>query len=486
MKKIILILAIALAYSSQLWSQNEVDALRYSKTTFGGTARYMSMGGAFTALGADFSALSSNPGGIGLYKKSEISFTPSLFFSMTSSDYKGSSTIDRKGNFNISNVGVVFVTKPEKSNSSALKYFQFGIGLNRINNFNRRTIIEGENQGTSIVDTYVNDANGIPYQDIEDDHDGFYAYDLNLALWTYMIDTLPGYTNLYYSSVPQGTTKLQRKEILSWGSTNEFSLAFGANLSNRIYLGGSFGFPYIRYFEKDRYTEKDLNDQIDDFNEINITDELITKGGGFNLKFGMIFHATSWLRIGGAIHSPTWYNNLSDEYLARITTDFDNGDHFTSESPYGYYDYNLETPWRAIGGISFIIAKTALLSGEYEYIDYSSARFRGAEYSFDIENSAISNVYGATQNIRVGAEYRIGNFALRGGYAMYGSPFHSNLNDGQVNYITGGLGFREKNFFIDLAYVRSDSDEDYYLYYNEKARNHLTSNNFLITVGFRY
>lgn len=486
MKRIILILVVIMANGYLLVSQNEVDALRYSRTTFGGTARFMSMGGAFGALGADFSTLSSNPGGIGLYKKSEFSLTPSIYFGNTNSNYKNSLADDSKSNFNISNAGVIFTTESAKGKSSVLKYVQFGIGLNRINNFNRRMIIEGENNENSFVDTYVDDANGINYSDIENDIYGDYAYDLNLAWMTYLIDTVPGNTNQYWGAVPEGERILQRKEINSWGSTNELVVAFGANLGHRLYLGGSLGFPYVRYFEKSYYSELDTEIDTTDFIKISFNDELITRGGGFNLKFGMILRATDWFRIGGAIHSPTWYNNLSDEWRTMITTDFDNGDHFTFESPIGNYDYNLETPWRALGGISFIIGKVALISADYEYIDYTAARLRGVEYSFSTENSAIRNKYAATQNIRIGGEYKIGNFAVRGGYAMYGSPFASNINDGEITYFTGGLGYRDKNFFVDLAYVRSVSDEDYYLYYSEKASNDLTSNNFLFTIGFRY
>ncbi len=486
MKRIILILAVIMANGYLLVSQNEVDALRYSRTTFGGTARYMSMGGAFGALGADFSTLSSNPAGIGLYRKSEFSFTPSIYFGNTNSDFKNSTAEDSKSNFNISNAGVVFTTETGKEKNSVLKYIQFGIGLNRINNFNRRMIIEGENNENSFVDTYVDDANGINYSEIENDPYGDFAYDLNLAWMTYLIDTLPGTTSEYWGAVPVGVNKLQRKEVNSWGSTNEFLIAFGTNIGNRLYLGGSFGFPYVRYFEESHYTEADNKNEISDFNKMSLYEELATRGSGFNLKFGMILRAADWLRIGGAVHSPTWYNNMSDEWRSILTTDFDNNDHYYEESPYGYYDYNLETPWKALGGISFIIGKVALVSADYEFIDYTSARLRGVEYGFSNENAAISNKYSATQNIRIGGEYKIGNFAVRGGYAMFGSPFASSINDGEITYFTGGLGYREKNFFVDLAYVRSVSDEDYYLYYSEKAVNTLSSNNFLLTIGLRY
>ena len=39
---------------------------------YGGTARFMSMGGAFTALGGDISTLSQNPAGIGVFRTSEM------------------------------------------------------------------------------------------------------------------------------------------------------------------------------------------------------------------------------------------------------------------------------------------------------------------------------------------------------------------------------------------------------------------------------
>lgn len=59
MKKI-MIIGILLAGSLLAKAQNEVDALLFSQSVYQGTARSMAMGGAFGALGADFSALSTN------------------------------------------------------------------------------------------------------------------------------------------------------------------------------------------------------------------------------------------------------------------------------------------------------------------------------------------------------------------------------------------------------------------------------------------
>ena len=41
-----------------------------------GTARFSAMAGAYGGLGADFTALSYNPAGIGFYQFSELIFTP--------------------------------------------------------------------------------------------------------------------------------------------------------------------------------------------------------------------------------------------------------------------------------------------------------------------------------------------------------------------------------------------------------------------------
>ena len=82
------ILRIAIAISTiAANAQNEVDALRYSTQNLSGTARFSAMGGAFGSLGGEFSALSSNPAGIGMYQVSEFTFTPSFNLNTTTSYY---------------------------------------------------------------------------------------------------------------------------------------------------------------------------------------------------------------------------------------------------------------------------------------------------------------------------------------------------------------------------------------------------------------
>ena len=64
-------------------AQTAYDAYQISRYDLRGTARFMSMGGAFGALGGDLSVLGQNPGGIGVYRKSDIGITldivPAIF-----------------------------------------------------------------------------------------------------------------------------------------------------------------------------------------------------------------------------------------------------------------------------------------------------------------------------------------------------------------------------------------------------------------------
>ena len=63
-------IGIMVLSSGWLFAQGEMDAYRFSQTELNGTARSMSMGGAFGALGGDMSVMSHNPAGLGVYRSS--------------------------------------------------------------------------------------------------------------------------------------------------------------------------------------------------------------------------------------------------------------------------------------------------------------------------------------------------------------------------------------------------------------------------------
>ena len=115
MKKLnITLLSIIIVSVLNVFSQDEIDAFRYSQLTPTGTARFSSLAGSMGAFGADFSCLSSNPASIGVYKRSEFTFSPALYYSKATSFYNNTDAYDFKYNFNVGNLGAVFVIPYKK------------------------------------------------------------------------------------------------------------------------------------------------------------------------------------------------------------------------------------------------------------------------------------------------------------------------------------------------------------------------------------
>ena len=489
MKKIILIAGVIFFFVATITGQNEEDALRYSTTGVIGTARYMALGGAFGALGADFSTLSTNPAGIGLYKKSEFSISPSLYFGNTESTYNGTSLNDGKNNFALGNAGIIISVAPiDRLDSNPLENWQVGFGINRLKDFNNNVKIEGLNNDNSILDTYVEYATGKNPQILND-------FDTRLAFDTYLIDTIQGsgpdfqYINAY-EYIGGFSSTLQRKSIETNGSMNEWVLSGGINVSDKFYFGITFGFPYIRYKQKSTYTEINQNPEKD-IEKFDIYEDLETKGSGFNIKAGAIVRLLPQLRVGAAFHTPTWYKNMKDKWSTQMNAYYANGDYFDARSPNGSYEYELQTPWKAIGSVAFILGRSGLISADFEYIDYTSTTLRAGDYGFYDENKAIDNSFTSAYNAKVGAEVNLGIFQVRGGYGYYSSPFASDINDGARQTFSTGIGYKNKFVYTDLAFSYTLSNMDYYLYGTENISvnpvdNKYAGYNFMFTLGYRF
>lgn len=490
MKKYTILISIfALIYQISN-AQNEVDALRYSQILFGGTARYTAMAGAFSSLGADISLMSTNPGGIGLYKTSEFAFTPTYFRSNTASEYYNESNKDSQGNFNIGNVGFVY-TMPvgHGAQGSGFRFVQIGFGLNRLNNFYSRSIIRGTNPDNSLLDAYVEDANGYSTDNLNE-------YDTKLAYETYLIDPIEN-TLFYSNRAPLyedgGIAPVEQlKSTNSTGYINEMDFTIATNYEDIVYFGATIGVPFIRYYEESTYQEfNKVSSDTTYFDQFSAYDQFDTRGTGINFKFGVVVRATDFMRFSAAIHTPSYYRNMRDEYSSSMTSYLNNGKSYSWSSPLGAYNYKLETPLRALGGLSFIFAESGLISADYEFVDYSKAKLRAYDYSFNEENQAINAKYGTASNIRIGAEWKMGTLALRGGYAFYGSPYIGDINDGRKQIFTGGIGYRSRYFFLDLSYNYLKTSQDYYMYESENvfvepALLKTKSNSFMMTIGFKW
>lgn len=449
MKRIFLITGLVLL-TFFAHSQSAEDALRYSQIYWQGTGRSMGAGSAFSALGADFLNASTNPGGMGVYRSNHFSVTAEVFVDGVNSVYNGTSTDASKSMFDLSNIGYVIPKKIGRGGRGWL-YYQIGFGMNRLNNYNGSALMQGINQNSSRVDVYIEETYdmfdmGYNLEEIYE----FSPFYLGPAWDTYLLDTVRVGNDLYIDSpVPPGGGIQQTQQITTKGSNNEYLASFSANYDDVLYIGITLGLPYIRYFKESVYSESDVADTIPTFNYWSVTENLKTTGWGVNAKVGIVVRPVDWLRLGAAFHSPTYYYSMRDEWYTVTYSDvreLNTGATFQGSynSPEGEYKYKLTTPMRAIGSLAFVINKFGFISAEYEYANYTSSKFKANDYSFQGENDEISQVFQGTNNFRFGTEWRISNYSIRGGYAIYSSPYADNINDGARTNITAGLGFKKE------------------------------------------
>jgi hypothetical protein len=491
MKKIIAS-AIFLSFFSQvLVAQTSTDALRYSRIFYQGTARFQGMAGAFGAVGADFSVLATNPGGIGMYKSTEWSITPDLWIADVNSNYNNVASTDNRVNFALGNIGLVVSIKPyKKNNTGGFQNFNIGFGMNRENNFNSNITMQGPNDKNSMITSYANTLNSYPGGISPDAINAVYPFDIGPAYSANLLDYNP-VTGQYRADAMNGGV-YQQKMVSTSGSINELDLSFGGNYNDKLYFGATIGTPFIRYFEHSSYVETSIDPSIPHFRSLVNYQDLQTNGAGINFKAGVIYRPANWFRIGAAIHTPTWYWSMRDSWNSSIASAFTDSTQWNSivYSPLGNYDYQMATPFRAIGSVAFTIGSYGLISAEYEYVNYNQARFYSKDNtSFSDVNDVIKSSYKSPVNVRFGTEWRIYHFRIRGGFGYYGSPYTSGTNNGEQFVVSGGFGYRAKYWFVDTGYSWSQMKSDYYFYdptIVNPSQNTLYSNNIFTTFGFRF
>jgi hypothetical protein len=505
MKKLNLIIGIMLSVATGTFSQNVDDALRYSQVFYNGTARFMSMGGAFTALGGDLSALSQNPAGLGVFRSSEISITPQLFNFRSTTKFNGNLSQDYRYDFTLSQAGIV-LNLINNNSESGLINLNFGYSFNRTNNLNQSIVIEGISENSSLADSWAFNSwafisNGNSLDALEQSSK---VYDAYLAYAVGVIDTMPGFYNsykfrtMYYPGGDSLYGQTIKRMITSDGYTGEHALSIGGNISNKLFLGLTLGISKLSYeshYQHLEMTDKDLPSGYTDFiYNYSFSD----KGTGYSLKLGAIFKPIETLRIGVAFHSPTYFR--INEYVQDDITAHQNGVIKQKENFPTRYSYALTTPFKVMVGGAYQLKKLAVISADYEFINYGSAKFSETGDNFDYtgKNDTIKSTLGPAHNFRIGTEVRLGRFYFRGGYGHYGKAFkRGDIND-NIDYdsFSAGIGFREQNVFIDFGYSGLINPQKYILYQYESDPdpNVITAmssmsihrNMFAVTFGYKF
>lgn len=491
--------------SVPLISQNDIDAMRYSQTYFGGTTRSKAMGGAVGSMGADGSCMAVNPAGIGLYKKGDINISFGLKFFSVDATHNGTSNKSFKASAPFDGLTLVgaWDSKQNPDNHHAL-----GLSCNQTANFNSNMSVQGSSNHKSITREMMAYAQGNNAQNLDGSFEG-------LGFETYAIDSIYGQTN-YYSFVNNKYNVLQAKEIQTTGRINEWNFNYAYGYKDKFYFGAALGVSSLNYNYTSVYSESDnldsmrlnsnyigtYNDGYNDsvvyyngfggFKDLSYQETYKTTGTGYNLKLGAIYRATEYLRVGASFQTPTVYS-LSDTYIYKMTTNFDEGGSATSQYPPdngGKFNYQIITPMKVTGSITYLYKKLAVINLDYDFINYRQASLQSTPQEFTNVNKTIRTKYNQTSNLRVGGELNFNPIYVRLGYAMYGSPFGDTFSGDFVkSFYTGGLGFRQKKFYVDLAITRSMSNENYYMYnpnFVDKSTLKNSGTTIGITVGSKF
>lgn len=151
-----------------------------------------------------------------------------------------------------------------------------------------------------------------------------------------------------------------------------------------------------------------------------------------------------------------------------------------------------------VASAAAIIGKYGFISADYEYVDYSSTKFKyDGIYKAQqtAVNQVIKNTYKGASILRVGVEGRIDIVSIRLGFGYYGSPYKSNSTNGQSMNVTAGVGFRLDNWFIDFGVMHTmvqDQEYPYALNYSTispvipTATIKNSMNNAALTVGVKF
>ncbi len=494
MKKIICILLISLSFSS-IHAQQVSDALRYSQDDITGSARYRAMGGAFGALGGDLSSLNVNPAGSAIFTNNFTSITLTNFNQENKSDYFGSQTNADDSSFDMNQFGAVWVFDNYNTNS---KWSKFTLALNydNTNNYNNYSYSQGFNPNNSIANYFTSYANGIPENVLNSNSYEFLSYNEQQAYLGYngyLIN--PVMENQYTSAVNPNGNYYQENSIESAGYNGKISFNIGTEYDKRFSFGVNLNAHFtdltIRSSFYEDYLNSPGNDATTGVQASRFNNELYTYGSGFSFQLGAIAKVTNEFRVGLAYESPTWYN-LNDELRQNLTVNCPDCNTLQNSFSAGpntivvYPTYTLQTPSRYTGSLAYIFGKSGLISLDYSLRDYSNARFRPSNELIQT-NSAISSTLDVSNEVRIGAEYRIKQWSLRGGYRFEESPYKNNNTIGNLNSISGGFGYNFGDIKLDMAYTyakRQNNQSFFSQGFTDGANIDAIQNNVTLTLGF--
>ena len=509
------------------------DMFTLSQVNFGfGTARSMAMAGAFTSLGGDIASMGINPAGLGMYRSNDISFSPMMGFQ--SADNSATAWGENEqSRFALSNLGVVF--NLYENPSTRLVSVSMGLGYNRVADFNYRYGFTSQSGASSAPYRSIADAFSLMMgqSGLFPDNNGALNYDYRdayywggiLAYNGYLLDVGEDNLGKFYTTADRLGVNAgvgHTVGMQSRGSVGEYDISFGLNIDNKLYLGFTWGIQSVRWKQQMYYGEDYLYDSAPVYSDgaplkepaewMDYNQAVEVKGTGMNAKIGLIYRPVEALRLGVALHTPTYYA-LERSYQAYMGTNLSFGgvgDTTPILEDYGENTWDFYSPTRLMFGASYTFGRFAVLSVDYERDWYNGIRVKNIPMGFDLTEDdyrhEFKTNFKGSNTLRIGAEVKpLPNFALRAGYGVAEGAlrndknlyYNSPLNERTTCY-SAGVGFAFGATTLDLAYQHiANKQTEYMLFYamdemgifdtaSPYYRTDFNRNYFTLSIGYRF
>ncbi len=471
-------------------NMSHMEAAKFSQTEHTYlSARVAAMGGAFTSLGADLSSMTINPAGLGMYRSSVLSVSAAYDHTRSSNGNVGYGV--NKGNFSFNQIGTALNLY---QGSGSLVSFTLGFAYNKLADLNYRNSARWDNGEVTIGEFFAEQMYGIDPSELSPSKAPFSNPDIYpdewggvLAYRTFFINPVMDensglFTGGYdVTGVPIENRVNSHLAVESMGSVGEYDLSAGFNFGNLLYVGATLGIQSIEQIIYYDYSEKYVGASGDtELSSMLYRPTIANYGSGINFKIGAILRPIPAVRFGVAYHTSTSVEIIRD-YQTSMYTLFGNGDAYGEESLINSFGLNYSSPNKLLLGASVQLGEKALLSVDYDMVWYDNISFHtGYTNINEAMNRSVDLDLGKANNLRVGLEMRpISRLYLRGGYALYGSPFNDEVTklvkEGEPfygNYKTTtenyslGLGWRfAGGSMLDVAWIKSTANyTNHYLY----------------------
>lgn len=521
------LLLVTLSSLQLVQAQTSYEASVLLDTDLNGTARYVGMGGAMGALGADMSTMGTNPAGTALYRSCDIAFSfgANGVSQNTQTNLGRGRALSTYGSFD--NVGVVIANK--HSNTDALRFVNFGFNYRNVKRYNGKMSMASDLNGLSQTGQMAWQAYqnlDVYYEDFDaTDPDGFFNKNYYNDPWVGWLTLMGAQAYLIDANALDEKLALTGKnfypsyynnytETLSGGiDAYDFNLSF--NFFDALYLGATLTKYTVSRKSESVYTEK-----FED-GDYTLQNDYRTKGSGYDLKLGVVVRPfpSSSFRIGVAATTPAMYTlrdynsailssnisftNGTDEWVEKTTIDTQSKKAFGGEC---YTDYTMVAPAKYNVSLGGTIGTSLALGAEYEYTDYASTQLF---YSDGVENTVMNEHteenFTGQHTLRFGVEKTFGSFYTRLGYNYQTGGYKSDswkmipVNSVQTNTayanlkstqnFTCGVGFRGDAFYLDVALLYSTQTADFYPFEDPELPATQLERNLIkgmMTLGLRF